>query len=169
MQMPLYELGTFSLSESDRNRIEAWREMVATMARGDRATARSLWFVGPTRMGKTCLARSIGPHWYIGHNWNLTKICDEEGVYGVLDDIEDEWLIRNMKALLGCQKDVSLHDKFYRKKEFKLGYPVIICTNELPTVNNKQAEWLRSNVDFYQINNSILPNNLCIDFTVLNI
>lgn len=169
MQLPIYELDSFSLSNTDRDRIKNWRESVSTMDRGVRSNTRSMWFVGPSRLGKTCLARSIGPHWYIGHTWNLTKICDEQGVYGVLDDIEEEWIIKNMKALLGCQKDVSLHDKFYRKKEFKLGYPVIVCTNELPVVTNKQAEWLRVNVDFFCIKNSILPNNPCIDFEIINI
>lgn len=169
MQMPIYELSSFSLSITDYHRIKEWGDNIRTMDRGQRTTARSMWFMGPSRLGKTCLARSIGPHWYCGHNWNLAKICDEEGVYGVLDDIEEDWLLKNMKALIGCQRDVSLHDKFWRKKEFKLGYPVIICTNNPPTVSNEQANWLRSNVDFYFINHSILPDNECFDFSLYNI
>lgn len=169
MSMPIYELSTFSLSHVDKARIELWSSQVANMERGDRTGARSMWFIGPSRMGKTCLARSIGNHWYMQTNFNLTNICDEEKVYGVLDDIDWDILSKFFKGLLGCQKDVDLHDKFCRKKRFTLGYPVIICTNEPPILSNEQAQWLRKNVDFYKINHSVLPNSPVINFEKYNI
>lgn len=164
MFLPIYEFNTFALSTTDKARIELWAETVRTMVRGHRIGMRSMWFLGDTRLGKTALARSIGPHWYMQSNWNLTNICDQPGVYGVLDDIEWDFIKNFYKGILGCQSEVDLCDKFYRKKRYQLGYPVIVCTNEAPVVDNSVATWLRGNVDFYKLKSAVTPNSIITPF-----
>lgn len=110
-----------------------------------------MWFIGPSRFGKTALARSIGRHWYMQGVWCIDNLSDEEHVYGVLDDIPWESLRFQYRSLLGCQKDVTYTDKYRAKKTFQMGYPVIVCTNELPEFSNEEKNWLRVNVDFYDI------------------
>ena len=155
--MPKYELDGFALSGSDMDRMQRFASTVATMRRGERTDVLSMWFTGPSRYGKTSLARSIGRHWYMQSTWHLDKYCDDQGVYGVLDDLPWESLKHNYKSLLGCQEDVSWTDKYRAKKHFQFGYPVIVCTNHLPDFSEEEKSWLRSNVVFFQFNSSVVP------------
>lgn len=166
---PKFNLASFSLHEHDRAFLEAWADTVRRMERGDRLVIKSLWFCGPSMFGKTCLARSLGQHWYMQNMWNLECLSDNDHVYGVLDDIEWESLQISYKGVLGRQEDVSLTDKYKRKTLYKLGYPVIVCTNELPDFSLVQRTWLRENVLFYDVISSILPNKEVFRFTVLTI
>jgi len=156
--LPKYDLSSFSLTRTDRTRMEEWRTRLAQLRPGDRTSMRSMWFLGITRYGKTSLARSFGNHWYIGFTWDMSRISDE-AEYGVIDDIDWEKLKYNYKALLGLQEDVSLTDKYRAKKCFKMGKPVIVCTNDPPIVSDQEREWLSGNVDFYQFISSVQPNN----------
>lgn len=139
------------------------------MERGDRLAIKSIWFCGPSMFGKTCLAESLGQHWYMQNMWNLECLSDNEAVYGVLDDIEWESLQISYKAVLGRQLNVNLTDKYKRKTLYKLGYPVIVCSNELPDFSLTQRTWLRENVLFYDIISSVLPNKEIFKFTILTI
>lgn len=101
--------------------------------------------------------------------WNVEKIQDLDGHYGILDDISWESLQHNYKGLLGRQVEVELTDKYKKKNTFMLGYPIIICTNDLPEFSLKEIEWLKFNVDFYRINHSVLPSNPIHPFEKINI
>lgn len=119
--------------------------------RGDR---KSLWIYGPSRQGKTILARSLGVHWYMQQSWNVDA-HDDNADYGVLDDIPWEALQRYYKGIMGIQLDVTVTDKYKKKTVITHGRPVIILTNELPTFSVAEAAWLEANVVFYFNNNKL--------------
>ena len=48
--------------------------------------------------------------------------------YCILDDIPFERL-PPIKAILGCQKEITLTDKYCRKESLEWGIPTIICLN----------------------------------------
>lgn len=116
----------------------------------DRGQRKSLWLHGASRLGKTVLARSLGTHWYMNCAWNVDQYSDE-AEYGVLDDIPWESLKYYYKGLLGCQKDVTVTDKYKKKSVIKGGKPVIILTNKLPDFTGDEWEWLNANVSFHQV------------------
>lgn len=117
---------------------------------GERGSRKSLWLYGPSRMGKTVLARSLGQHWYMNGAWNV-DCYDDNGLYGVLDDIPWESMQRYYKGIMGLQLDVTVTDKYKKKSVIKHGRPVIILSNELPVFNVQEAIWLESNVVFHNI------------------
>jgi hypothetical protein len=114
----------------------------------------SLWIHGPTKMGKSDLACSLGPHWYMGENWNLA-CWDSRADYGVLDDISWESLKLGYKGLLGLQPLPSFTDKYSKKKQIRHGKPVIVLTNSLPLFTVEEAEWLAGNVKFYELKHKV--------------
>lgn len=170
LSLPLFDLTSFSLTAADDGRMRGYAEAFRLHTPGNRLNMHSLWFVGPSRMGKTALARSIGEHWYIGGTWNMDKLNDD-AKYGVLDDIpwEDLSWKDNYKKLLGLQTDFTLTDKYRHKKQFKLGMPVIVCTNDIPPFTAEQRAWLTVNVKFWSINNPIYPDNPRYPFEIINI
>lgn len=119
--------------------------------RGDR---KSLWLYGPSRMGKTMLARSLGTHWYMMSAWNVDA-HDDDADYGVMDDIPWESLQRYYKGMLGCQLDITVTDKYKKKSIIQHGRPVIVLTNELPVFSVAEAAWLDANVVFHFINTKV--------------
>lgn len=116
----------------------------------DRGTRKSLWLYGASRLGKTILARSLGTHWYMCNAWNIEQYSDD-AEFGVLDDLPWESLKFYYKGLLGCQKDVTVTDKYKKKSVIKGGKPVIVLTNHLPDFAAHEWEWLSANVSFHQI------------------
>lgn len=115
--------------------------------RGDRGNRKSLWLHGPSRMGKSDLARSLGTHWYMHGGWNVDNF-DDEADYGVLDDLTWEQLKYNYKGMLGLQRDVVVTDKYKKKSNIKGGRPVLVLTNKLPDFTADEWEWLAVNVNF---------------------
>lgn len=117
-----------------------------TTFNGERtAQNKSLWLWGPSRLGKTVLARSMGRHWYMNSMWNA-ECLDDEAAYGVLDDIPWENMKFNYKGMLGMQKDVTVTDKYRKKSVYKGGKPVIVISNEMPDFTRAEAEWIGANV-----------------------
>jgi len=163
-----FDLESFALSITDEARLSLWSDTVKVMRRGDRNAIKSIWFTGPTMYGKTSLARSLGNHWYMQNIWNIKKIQDDDGYYGVLDDIEWDDIRKYYKSLLGRQLEVELTDKYKHKDTYKMGYPVIICTNELPDFTPQERNWLQGNVLFYCINSSVLPSSPIIPFQTIH-
>lgn len=160
VHLPELSLDDFALSGPDYDRMGDFAETVSRMLRGHRTDVRSMWWVGASRLGKTSLARSLGKHWYMQSAWCLDNFCDDEGVYGVLDDIPWDGMKYAYKSLLGCQKDVTWTDKYRSKKTFKFGYPVIVVTNTLPSFSEEELAWLRVNVDFYHFTGSVIPSEV---------
>lgn len=168
VHLPKYDLSTFSLSETDRARMDTFINDVQAGTAGGRANVRGMWFVGPSRYGKTSLARSLSNHWYMQSSWSIDNLDDREGVYGVLDDLA--WrggLDRSYKALLGAQQDITLTDKYRAKKTFKYGHLVVVCSNELPDFTEEEKNWLRVNIDFYNIVVPLFDNPNPIAFQVI--
>ncbi|AUM61783.1 Rep [uncultured virus] len=119
--------------------------------RGDR---KSLWLYGPSRLGKTVLARSLGTHWYMLMQWNIDA-HDDDAEYGVLDDIDWDSLKRYYKGMMGCQSDITVTDKYKKKTIIQHGRPVIILTNELPIFSVAEASWLEANVVFHYVGHKL--------------
>ena len=120
----------------------------------DGRRTKSIWLWGPSKTGKTSLARSIGRHIYMGNTWNV-DLLDDTAEYLILDDVDFERWAWQMKALLGCQKDVSFTGKYFRPKKFTFNMPCIVLSNEKPFFNVEQTNWLNVNVDFFEINNRL--------------
>lgn len=168
VHLPKYDLSTFSLSETDRARMDNFIDAVQSEPAGGRENLRGMWFVGPSRFGKTSLARSLGKHWYMQCAWSVDNLDDNPQLYGVLDDLA--WrggLDRSYKALLGAQTDITLTDKYRAKKTFKFGHLVIVCSNELPDFTEEEKNWLRVNIDFYRIPVPLFNNPHPIPFEVI--
>lgn len=117
---------------------------------GDRGERKSLWITGPSRLGKTDLARSLGTHWYMCTAWNVDCYSDN-AEYGVLDDIEWPGLQRYYKGIMGLQAHVTVTDKYKKKSVIRGGKPVIILSNELPVFTVQEALWLEANVNFVHV------------------
>lgn len=111
---------------------------------------RGLVLHGPSRTGKTSLARSIGPHIYWNHMINLDDWF-ESADYIILDDIDWDY-VPAKKCFFGCQECFVLTDK-YKKKQTVKGKPVIYICNDLPSA--LEEEWYKKNT--YKVN---IINNL---------
>lgn len=156
---PLFALDSFKLTAPSFFMMKEFQIMVLGMQRGDRLNSKSLWIFGPSMLGKTALARSLGTHWYMQGAWNLSKISIADHCYGVIDDLPWDSLQKYYKGLLGRQTNVTFTDKYTRKQELPMGFPVIVLSNELPEFSTDQVTWLRSNVDFFCLDNPIHPNS----------
>lgn len=90
---------------------------------------KSLLLVGPSRLGKTEWARSLGPHIYCSGYYTL-EAFEAGGDYVVMDDIP--WKnFPNPKGILGGQKTITLTDKYRAKKTFTdWCKPCIVCWNQ---------------------------------------
>lgn len=120
------------------------------MGPGMRGNRKSLWIYGPSRMGKTVLARSLGSHWYMMGAWNV-ECYDDRADYGVMDDIDWDNLKRYYKGIMGLQQDVTVTDKYKKKSVINGGRPVIMVSNALPTFTVDEAAWLERNVSFHYV------------------
>ena len=106
---------------------------------------KSLILWGPTRLGKTQLARSIGEHWYMNWDWDVSQVR-EDVKYGIVDDMDIK-KFPYWKPLLGCQEQFTVADKYHKKKQLSFGKPVIWLCNEDPsTWKGIDLEWIYGNV-----------------------
>ncbi len=109
---------------------------------------RSLIIWGPSRMGKTQLARVIGDHWYINTDWDVTQVRNDVD-YGIIDDMVISQF-KYWKSFLGCQEQFTVTDKFHKKKQLHWGKPVIWLCNEDPLdwkVSDVDMKWIKVNCD----------------------
>lgn len=98
---------------------------------------RSLILESPSRFGKTEWARSLGPHMYFNHLFNLDDWRDD-ALYIIFDDFEWQF-IPAKKCFLGAQKMFSISDKYRKKRTVKFGKPCIVLTNILPVLTTWEA------------------------------
>lgn len=92
---------------------------------------KSLLLVGPSRTGKTEWARSLGKHIYCNTYLNAREIADkaEKSLYIVVDDIPYKSFFA-LKALIGCQLEFTLTDKYMKKMVIRnWGKPTIWVVN----------------------------------------
>lgn len=129
---------------------QIWHMDLLDHVKGQR-DMKSMWLHGPTRLGKTQLARSFGRHCYIANTWCVEQICDD-AQYLIIDDVDwDSWKWQ-YKSLLGLQYDVIFTGKYKRPKKFLFGMPAIVLSNELPYFPPEVKEWIDKNVIFVEIN-----------------
>lgn len=125
---------------------------------GGRRHSLILW--GPTKHGKTDLARHIGRHFHAGNDWSLDEILSiglDNIDYGILDDIDwDHDLLKGSryKAWLGCQDHFICSDKYTRKYSMKWGRPIIFLTNNDPVegLKTREYDWIQRNCVIQEIN-----------------
>lgn len=126
-----------------------FRGRLGNYIRGER-DMRSIWLWGPSRIGKTQLARSLGKHCYMQGIWNF-KCLSDQAEYGVFDDISFESIKFQYKQLFGLQKNVNFTGKYQRPTTFEWGIPIIFISNELPSFAWDEQAWLDVNVDFVHV------------------
>lgn len=130
--------------------LEEWAQ--GQLARPRPARPRSLCVIGPSRLGKTEWARSLGPHWYFNTLFtpdNMTGLAE----YAVMDDIDCKFF-PNYKGWFGAQKEFSVTGRYRATKTIGWGNPIIWCCNEDPRWDAKSGwdnDWLEANCDFVVI------------------
>lgn len=147
---PLYDYSTFRINDVE---LICHLSGIITHAK-DGGRTKSIWLYGPSRTGKTALARSVGVHSYLHEIWNADNIADE-ATYCVFDDFEWDVLKRQYKSLLGCMKDITITDKYRSKKNLVYNMPAIVLSNTLPVFSIDELDWLNHNVYFHEIKNRI--------------
>lgn len=117
----------------------------------------SLCLVGPSRLGKTEWARSLGTHMYFCGMINLDE-WDDDAKYMVLDDFEWKF-VPAKKQLIGAQKQIVLTDKYRKKKTVKWGKPVIyLCNPDQNPFNEMtlfEKHWYRQNFNEITVVNKL--------------
>lgn len=94
------------------------------------------------------------------------NVWDDDAQYLVLDDIGFEYIGGFRKALWGAQKELTLSDKFLRKRSVKWNKPTIFIGNEgddmrlLPCdgkvlKNLADREWYCENAVFVEVRNPL--------------
>lgn len=119
--------------------------------------ARSLVLIGPTRVGKTVWARSLGNHAYFGGLFSIDE--DLKNVeYAVFDDMLgglEYW--HSYKFWLGAQKQFYATDKYKGKRLINWGRPCIYVHNKDPREDPKaDVDWLEGNCDFIVVEDSLI-------------
>lgn len=114
---------------------------------------KCLVIIGPSRLGKTLVARSFGRHSYFHGNWNIEQY-DPDAIYNIFDDIKGQLSAFDFKSFLGAQHDISVTDKYHKKKTYKNGKPAIYLSNNDPlsTKHGRDArDWLKANCIFVYV------------------
>jgi hypothetical protein len=97
-----------------------------------RHRAYCLIIVGPSRIGKTCWARSLGHHMYFRNKFNV-KNWDDKADYMVLDDVPWKSICPEAddpRSVLGCQGEVHLDAKYMNARPYMINKPAIYLTNK---------------------------------------
>lgn len=119
---------------------------------------------GPTRLGKTLWARSLGNHAYFGGLFSADEPTD--GVdYAIFDDMQGGFeFFRSYKFWLGAQTQFYVTDKYRGKKLVKWGKPSIYLCNEHPFANaNKiglDTDWIEGNCTIVEVTTPIFHANI---------
>nr|QIN51026.1 hypothetical protein [Begomovirus sp.] len=96
-------------------------------ARPDRPI--SIVIEGPSRIGKTVWARTLGPHNYLcGHLDLSPKVYSNSAWYNVIDDVNPQYL-KHFKEFMGAQKDWQSNCKYGKPVQIKGGIPTIFLCN----------------------------------------
>ncbi|KAJ2974197.1 hypothetical protein NUW54_g11928 [Trametes sanguinea] len=115
---------------------------------------KSLVVYGPTRLGKTEWARSLGKHNFQSGLFNLDEF-DESADYIVLDDISMQFF-PSYKSWLGAQKEFNQTDKYRRKQLVRWGKPCIWLSNDDPrNAQGVDREWLDGNCIFVHLTHKL--------------
>lgn len=136
--------------------------LVASAPRQERP--QSLVLCGPSRLGKTQFARSLGPHVYIANMWDLgafdgLKETFWQHGYVVFDDIEWTSIASSAKSWFGAQADFSVSDKYRRKRRIRGSLPLIFLINPDAWCGDLRSfvtgPWGQKNISFVNINDKL--------------
>ena len=100
---------------------------------------RCLVLVGPTRLGKTAWARSLGDHMFWRGQVNLGA-WDQSAKYIVIDDIPWKF-IPQKKSLLTQMGDITVTDKYVKKLNVCNDKVAIVLVNELDSFEEEEEYW----------------------------
>lgn len=103
------------------------RDFIPHMATPGRKTALVLW--GPSRMGKTAWARSLGRHNYWKGGLNINNY-DADASYHIFDDLR-KFRDFDYKSWMGAD-DFTCSGKYNKEITIKGGKAVIFICNQLP-------------------------------------
>lgn len=125
---------------------------------------KTLIMVGPTRLGKTQWARSLGDCALMNGNFDLSQL-DEDRQYVIMEDFDrhkcgDQWIFRKYKSLFGGQEVICLTDKYTKKRSIKWGKPLIYICNELSD-NWRSDSWLVDNCTIVDIVDKLYCHSDC--------
>jgi hypothetical protein len=112
--------------------------------------------VGPSRLGKTVWARSLGKHMYMSNMFSLDQWNDKAD-YLICDDISWKYF-PSAKMLLGGQQVFTMSDKYARKRTVNWGKPCIYLMNNdnyLEMASDPIWAWLEINCMFVFITNKL--------------
>lgn len=112
------------------------------------ARPKSLILWGPSKLGKTLVARSFGRHSYFADMFNLNEY-DPDCEYAVFDDLSKGMREINWKGWLGGQHQFSATDKYKHKRTIIWNRPSIYISNRNPFETEAKRgvdlEWLAAN------------------------
>lgn len=114
---------------------------------------------GPTRLGKTLWARSLGNHAYFGGLFSLDEPLDDVD-YAVFDDMQGGLeFFHSYKFWLGAQKQFYATDKYKGKKLIDWGRPSIYLSNTNPLCDkNADVDWLVGNCEIVELESSLISH-----------
>lgn len=118
---------------------------------------KSLVIIGDTKLGKTLVSRSFGRHNYFQNEWNVENF-NPDALYNVFDDMEKGLASFHWKAFLGCQHDITVTDKYHKKRPLKNGKPCIYLHNSDPLdspIGRRNRKWLLGNCIFVYLTSPI--------------
>ncbi|KAF8633621.1 hypothetical protein AX17_004420 [Amanita inopinata Kibby_2008] len=129
-----------------------WVEQYLKGEEVHRPKALIVW--GPSRVGKTEWARSLGTHCYWKEMFNLDLI-NEAADYVIFDDITPKYF-PTYKAWIGGQRDFNVTDKYHRKRNVAGGFPCIILMNDDPRSHSEwDSAWIRRNAVIVNIEHEL--------------
>ncbi|AXB22598.1 replication associated protein [Lynx canadensis faeces associated genomovirus CL1 46] len=129
---------------------------------GDLGESKSLILWGPSRMGKTVWARSLGDHLYFGGIFSARDIGRGGIKYAVFDDIAGGIkFFPRFKDWLGCQMEFMVKEMYRDPHLFKWGRPAIWIANTDPRhdMSHEDVTWLEANCIFVEIDSAIFHAN----------
>ena len=138
------------------NEVAEWEHDHLVNPSSDRPMSLCLW--GPSRTGKTALARSFDHHNYWNGYFNLDTF-DESAKYAIFDDVDLSQLCKWMKGWFGAQKEFTATDKYRAKRTIKWGKPSILLANDDPRLalarTGGDVDWWDKNVITVHVVNNL--------------
>lgn len=124
---------------------------------------RSLCLYGPTRVGKTTWARSLGNHvYFMGVMSGEVALRDMPSAdYAIFDDIRGGIkFFPSWKEWFGSQLVVSVKKLYRDPVQVNWGKPCIWLCNEDPRqmLDPCDVHWLEGNCDFIDVHSSIISH-----------